>query len=505
MKIKIIKNIKKEFILFYILPLFLGLFAGQPVYGQQYQGAFHIIQKELKEQDDSLHLSFAIEVDSRAVDACSTIIFEPELRTDKDSVAVFPYMQINGEERSQLNRRWFRLADEKWLSQYQPPHIQIDITKYTGEELTYEFAIPYQQWMDDARLVLKQEIIHCGGEMHLFTYTLFNQVATAPREPYAVQPLVSLVAPKEEAKTRNRQGSAFLDFQVGRSVILPEFRRNPVELGKINDALVEVMGDADAQITGLFIEGYASPEGRYESNKRLAYDRALALRNYIKNHYLLPENILQARSLGEDWDGLRVAVENSDLPQKEQILSVVNSSADFDVREQNLKKLSVYSRLLRDIFPQLRRVEYQIDYAVRNYSNAEARSVLNTHPQNLSQAELYRVAESYGAESPEYRKIIMETIPQYFPDDDVAMSNAAALLIRNGEANTALRLLEKAQDSPAAWNNLGAAYLLRGDLDKAEELFNQASVAGIKEAAHNLNEVSLKRTDNLEQEKRNKR
>ncbi|NDV60559.1 tetratricopeptide repeat protein [Bacteroides sp. 519] len=79
------------------------------------------------------------------------------------------------------------------------------------------------------------------------------------------------------------------------------------------------------------------------------------------------------------------------------------------------------------------------------------------------------------------------------------MNNAAALLIENGEENTALRLLEKAPALPEAWNNLGIVYMIRGELDKAEDLLNQASIGGVAEAAHNLTELAKKKEDELKQ------
>lgn len=473
-----------------------------PVAAQEYyRGALHIQFRDFKEQNDSLYVRFDIRIDSRAVPACASMIFEPEVRDNHDNRLAFPYIQVNGVERTRLNRRWLSVSSDKWLENYRRPHLQVDVNKYTGESLTYAFSVPYQPWMDNAGLHLVQRVTGCAGEQHLYTYTLGNRVATELREPYQVQPRVALTLPKEESKTRNRQGSAFLDFQSGRSVILPDFRRNPVELGKIDNALTEVMDDTDSRITGLFIEGYASPEGSYGSNDRLARERANALKDYMKNRYMLAEQMFTVRSVAEDWEGLKAAVEGSgDLPQKEQVLAIINSGDEYDTKERKLKSLPVYNRLLRDIFPELRRVEYQIDYAVRSYSNTEARALLGANPEKLSQAELYRVAESYGKESPEYRHILMETIPQYYPNDAVALSNAAALLIENGEENTALRLLEKAQAIPAAWNNLGAVYLLRGDLEEAEALFRQASVAGIKEADHNLEELEVKKEDNAKRE-----
>ncbi|NDV67155.1 DUF3868 domain-containing protein [Bacteroides sp. 224] len=469
---------------------------------QDFRGAFHLTQKEFNEQNDSLRISFDLSIDSRTVPSCAAMIFEPELKDDNNHQITFPYIQVNGETRSRLNRRFFELCSDKWLSAYRAPYLSVNTRKYTNEKITYFFSVPYESWMDNARLVLKQEIVGCGGEQYLYTYTLGDKVTMASREPYAVQPQVAIVTPGEEKKTRNRQGSAFLDFQSGRSVILPDFRRNPVELGKINDALNEVMADMDSQITGLFIEGYASPEGRYSSNERLARGRATALKEYIKTRYMLPEHIFTVRWIAEDWEGLKTAVESSELPRKDQLLQIIDSREDYDIREQRLKTAGSYSTLLKDFFPELRRVEYQIDFSVRNYNNVEARSLVNTNPGNLSQAELFRVAESYDKESPEYKRIIMEVIPKYYEEDATALSNAAALLIENGELNTALRLLEKAQTLPAAWNNLGVAYLLQGDLQRAEELLTQASTTGVKEANHNLEELKKRKEDELKRKKK---
>lgn len=475
------------------------------LYGQNYQGAFHIEQQVFEESGDSLLLGFTFTLDSKLVAPCSAIIFEPRISDRKNHTMVFPYVQVNGETRAKLNSRWFTICSGKWLEQYQRPYMQVNIHKYTGEKLNYFFRVPYQEWMDEAKLTLQQEIIDCAGKVYQYSYTFDSSVKLMARQPYQVQPQVALVTPADEPKIRNLQGSAYLDFQSGRSVILPDFRRNPVELGKINDALTDVISNMDVQITGLFIEGYASPEGRYATNERLARERATALKNYISNRYMIEERMFTVRSTPEDWEGLKVMVEEAtDLQQKEQVLRVINSEAEYDAKERQLKTLSVYNRLLKDFFPNLRRVEYQIDYAVRDYNSTEARDLIDKNPQNLSQAELYRVAESYGKESPEYKRIIMEIIPRYYSNHSVALNNAAALSLQNGEINTALRLLEQAQDIPAAWNNLGVAYLYSGELDKAARLFEKALAANIRQAEHNLAEVKKKREDEEKLSKRRK-
>lgn len=478
---------------------FLLLCGALPLFGQEFLGAFHIRQKEFREENDSVHLRFTLQVDSRAVPSCGAMIFEPELSDDDHHRLVFPYIQLTGADRARLNQRWFSICSDRWLDSYQTPYRQVGVNKYTTETFDYAFSMPYQRWMDHARLVLRQEVIDCAGELYLYTYTLTDYIDISSRQPYPVSPLVALATPTDEPKSRSRQGSAFLDFQANRSVILPDFRRNPVELGKIDDALQDVVDNTDVRITGIFIEGYASPEGSYKNNERLAHERAIALREYIRTHHLFAGDLFTVRSVAEDWDGLRLRVEsNGDLPRREDILSVIDSSDQPDVKEQRLKALNVYPRLLRDLFPELRRVEYQIDYAVRSYSDTEARLLIHSAPENLSHAELYRLANSYGRDSDDYRRILTEVIPKYYEHDAVALNNAAALLIGNGELNTALRLLEKARDLPAAWNNRGVVYLLQGLYDQAGALFDQASLAGVVEASHNQSELAVKLADDAQ-------
>lgn len=466
---------------------FLFLCSGLAVWGQDFHGAFHIEQKEFREENDSVHIRFRLQVDSRAVPSCGAMIFEPEIRDDNRNRAVLPHILLTGEARTRLNRRWFSICSDNWLSTYRTPYVQVAVNRYTDETLDYTFCIPHQDWMDNACLILKQETAGCAGELHLYTYTLAGRIDISARKSHRVSPLVALVAPREEAKTRSRQGSAFLDFQVNRSDILPDFRRNPVELGKINDALLDIMANADVRITGLFIEGYASPEGSYANNERLARARAVALKEYIRTHYLFDDELFTVKSVAEDWDGLKAHVEgNPDIRQREEILAIIGSNDTPDGKERRLKGLGVYSHLLRDVFPGLRRVEYQIDYAVRSYSDTEVRSLVQSAPENLSHAELYRLAGSYGKDSDEYKRIIMEVIPKYYENDAIALNNAAALLIENGELNTALRLLDKVRDLPAAWNNRGAVYLLQGNPDQAREFFNRAALAGVEEGKANL-------------------
>ena len=110
--------------------------------------------------------------------------------------------------------------------------------------------------------------------------------------------------PGPESKQRLVKGEAFLDFQVGRSAILPDFRHNGEELGKIRAVIDRIRRYGDGEITDIFIEGYASPDGNAERNAGLSLARAKALKDYLQRAYELPEGIFRVSSVGEDWSCL---------------------------------------------------------------------------------------------------------------------------------------------------------------------------------------------------------
>ncbi|GAB6124285.1 DUF3868 domain-containing protein [Dysgonomonas termitidis] len=478
-----------------------------------YKGRLSVESAGLKEEGDSLLLSFSVRIQGRAVSRGQSMLLVPELSTGSDpdsNMLTFPYILVNGDRRQKLNERYFTLADMDRVTAYHRPLMQVNTRPSTDTTLLYNLKTPYESWMDSARFVLYQQITGYRQESRLYALALSGKVELEARVPYQVSPGVSLLTPGREVKTRKRQGKAFLDFQAGRSVINPGFRRNPAELAKINEAVSDVKDNPDAVITALFIEGYASPDGLYTTNERLSKERSLALKDYLKTKFGFDEGLFKVNHVAEDWDGLVVQVQASDMEYKDKILEIISTTEIMDGCEKALMRLAKgapYRQMLRDMFPGLRRVEYQIDYTVRDYTVEESKSLYSRKPEDLSQLELYNLAQSYGKGTKDYADILLEAIPRYYPDDVTANVNAAALLIENGELNTAGRLLDKAAgiapggNHPAVLNNLGVIRLLAGELDEAEALFNRAKTAGSEEAARNLEEVAAKRADNQKMER----
>ncbi len=476
---------------------------GQPT---PYKGTLMFSNGSAREQNDSLKVSFDVKVDRAAVPTGRSMHLVPVLGNPDQNIAL-PDLMIVGKNRYKSERRSLRLLGRQRRAETATPATVIRVDKRTDTTFTYTWAAPYEPWMDEAALAVSQELTAPANRRELVFFSMADRVQLAPRTPYQVEPKLNYYLPAAEQKSRRKQGQAFLDFQVAKSVILPTYRNNPAELAKIREAFNEIQGNPDVKIGGLFIEGYASPEGKYESNERLARDRSFALKNYITSNFRLPiaDDRIKVEWTAEDWDGLVELINASDIAQKEEILRVIETTPVFDNRESALMRLAggiPYRTMLKDMFPQLRRVEYQIDYTVKEYSADETKVLIDKNNLAfLSQREMFLAAQTYDPQSAAYRAILQELIPRQYPDNATAAVNAAAVMIAQGETGTAKRLLEKWASDPQSWNDLGVVCLLEGDLDRAEGLFRRAQGQGVAEATHNLAEVAKKREDNARMER----
>lgn len=414
----------------------------------------------------------------------------PVLKTkDNTYNKVLPAIWVYGRTRSIVQQRERSVPDDAYSI----------LRRKNGTEQTvnYSTRLPYEPWMNGAELELVAGVRGCADcqkeESSAF-------VTRANLERYTVKPVVAFVSPAVEAvKNRAEEGRAFLDFPVNQTRIDPAYRRNPSELAKIKATVDIVKDDANTQITEIDITGYASPEGRYAANARLAQGRAEALKKYVMEEYGFRKDLFKVNSVAEDWAGLREYVAKSDLPRKEEILSIIDKEEnDFDVKEGRLKALDggkTYATLLQECYPALRHSDYTVRYVVRGFNVEEAKRIIKTRPQQLSLQEMYLVTQTYEKGSNEFNEVF-DVAVRMFPDDPTANINAAAIELQRGDLQRAARYLEKADaQASATLNNRGVLKLLQGGLDEAETYFKKAQSLGSAEAGANLEEVANKRKD----------
>lgn len=461
-----------------------------------YKGQITVNPHELSQKGDSLIIHVDIDFTGLVMDEDRSLSLIP-LLVSVEAEQELPSILINGRNRHKVYQRMMALDRKKEEADTELIYAVVKAEKDANTRITYYLSLPFEKWMENARLDLKEDLCGCAG--HRQQIAIDKLIATVLMEKetnYEVRPLLSFIRPEvEEVKRRSEQRDAFLDFQVAKTVIVPTYMNNPRELQKIESMLNEVRDDRNLTVTGVAIKGYASPEGSVSLNKKLSHGRSEALRSYLASRATFPASAYNVEHGGEDWEGLEKLVENSHIAYKEDVLSVIRSEQPEDAREQSLKRIDngrVYSVLLNEFYPQLRRVLCRVDYTVRGFNVEEAKSIIKERPQQLSLEEMFMVANTYDVKEPEFSDVF-ETAVRMFPEDEVANLNAAASALQWGDVERSKRYLDKASTSTGEYmNNLGVYYLLTGEYNKARNLFNRAIKKGIQNAEHNLKELDRK-------------
>lgn len=168
-----------------------------------------------------------------------------------------------------------------------------------------------------------------------------------------------------ELKEKKEKIPVYLNFQVGQSAVLPNYKNNKEILVEIRKTIEKIANDSTLVLKAVQLCGFASPEGTYEYNTRLSFDRAQALKNYLLKRCPIHSRLIEVGCKSEDWEGLRALVIASDLSGKQEIRSIISSISDPDDREAWIWQIddgTTYRILLNQYYPLLRRVECDILY-----------------------------------------------------------------------------------------------------------------------------------------------
>lgn len=438
---------------------------------------------------DTLLVDFTVDVSAVHLRKMERITITPLLADSVGNTFELNSFYLDSKMRSRSAYRDAVLDKKKQKPTYQ--------TVYSYHQILY--LLP---WMEQAKLLLRSSIDCCGNNSSSYSKTLAERFSyELPAQRYTMQSQVNFLTPAAEPiKNRMESGKAKLEFLGGKSTILPTYKNNRMELEGIGKAIIAIRQDSTATINSILLRAYSSPEGTYASNEKLSAARSTALKNYLETAYNLKGIRLLTEAVAEDWIGLEQLIQESELPQKKQFLDIITQNSDPDLRERLFKTVAKgvpYRKMLTEIFPLLRRTEYQLSYSVKEFTVKQGREVFKTHPGQLSLNEMFHVANSYGVGTAEFNEVF-ELAVRLFPQDPVANINAAAVAVLRSDTTTASKFLSRVKEDPRAQNNLAALYMLTNQLEEAKACLDKAATdtQAIPQLRHNALEIERKEKDN---------
>ena len=477
---------------------------------RSYSGDIGIEPVRLEQSGDFLYIDMNFILKDVKVRTAHGVDFIPQLVAPANTYNL-PKVSVKGKDEYLAYERRLSLMSAKEKRKHVAPYLVKKSNKRTNDTIRYRYVLPYESWMADAKLNVQRDECGCGESTLMSVQPVIDQV-TLERilSPYIVNPHFAYVEPKVEVvKSREIQAECFLDFEVNKINIRPEYMNNPRELAKIRVMIDDLKLDPSIKVNRLDIIGYASPEGTLATNKRLSEGRAMALRDYLASRYDFPRNQYHIIFGGENWDGLIDALETLDMDYKNEMLDIIQDIPIEKGRETKLMQLRggvPYRYLLKNVFPSLRVAICKVNYDIKNFNVDEAKELIKRRPQNLSLNEMFLVANTYPKGSQEFIDVF-ETAVRMYPDSEIANMNAATAALSRNDLISAERYLKK-MESQEYWpeynNAMGILTLLKGDYELAEEYLNKARELGLDVATDNLEELAKKKANMNEIEKANR-
>ena len=301
------------------------------------------------------------------------------------------------------------------------------------------------------------------------------------------------VAPTDSAeKVYDLSGRANVIFKVNRTEIDWTYFGNHAELDTILRTINAVRDNPDATVKAIYLTGYASPEGPYLNNVRLAKGRTEAVRDYVAANSSFPKDLYHTSSVPEDWAGLRQWIEDHAIDNKEAMLAFIDDKTIPEPERNDRFRARFpgeYPFLLKNVYPTLRHTDYRITYSIRKfYQIDDIRRVFASNPRYLSLNELFLLANSYQPGTPEHEEVF-DVAARLYPESTIANLNAANSAMNRGKLDQAERYLSRAGQSPEVDYARGILAIQSGDLQGAIPMLQSALRGGIKEAQGALDEI----------------
>lgn len=302
------------------------------------------------------------------------------------------------------------------------------------------------------------------------------------------------IAPDAFQRINAQKQEASIKFLIQQATLRQsELKNNSVQ--EFVRLLEQINNDREGlNMKDIEISAYASPDGGYDLNDKLAALRQKTTEQYVQQQLKktnLSGTSIDAKYTAEDWEGFQELVKASNIQDKDVILRVLSMYKDPQEREQQIKNISSAFRELADgILPQLRRSRMIINYETVGRSDEQIQAQLKADPTKLSVDELlYAAALTNDVNA---KEDIYKITTEVYPSDARAYNNIASMEYAKGNLDAVKAYVEQAQKVngklPEAAANLGLIALANGNIQAAENYISQAIGAnGLAEVMGNLN------------------
>ena len=343
-----------------------------------------------------------------------------------------------------------------------------------GGRYTMRSTVPYNEDMQKSELWMTFKAYKGKKEIQIPAVKVANGViATSELYKKTLLSDGGCQAVDSFQRVRAQKQEANIKFLVNQANLRKsELKNNSVT--EFVEMLKKINADREGfNLSNVEVQAYASPEGGFKFNDKLAGKRQNVSEKYVKDQLKktkMNANI-DAHYTAQDWDGFQRLVQASNLQDKDVILRVLSMYKDPEEREQQIRNMSAAFRELADgILPELRRSRLIINYETIGRSDDQIQEQYNADAAKLSADELLYFASLQDTQA-DQEKVYKKTAELY-DKDYRAYNNLATIALSKGDKAAAASYLAKAlaldANSAESNANKGLMSLAAGNMAEAE-------------------------------------
>ena len=342
---------------------------------------------------------------------------------------------------------------------------------YTDEMLQSDLYLQFDAMLGKKKVSIPEVKVGYGVAA---TSALLGRALSSANPSVAPDAFQRVIEQKQEANIKFLISQANIRTSELQSVSIKDLTR---VLKEIND------NEESRALGSIEVSAYASPDGKYDYNEKLAEKRQNAGADYLKKELqkIKMDADIDTKYTAEDWDGFQKLISESNLQDKEIILRVLSMYEDPEQREQQIKNMSeIYTDIKEGIMPELRRARLIVNYEVIGRSDDQIIAQFQQDASQLSVEEML-----YGAgmlvENAADKEAWYTKTTQLYPSDYRAYNNLAQLAYAKGNKAQAQQFLQKAQsvntNASQVNTNLALMALNEGNVQQAEMYLAKGSGA----------------------------
>ncbi len=376
------------------------------------------------------------------------------------------------------------------------------ISYKNGGSVTIPVSIAYDKDLRLSKLVFQAEVKCLKGgkkikEFTSFPKTIFIAWGVNALQADLVDNFAKLaIAPDAFKRVTEINQNANVKFLVN-SANVRKAQLNSDEIQALEQFIEDNSDDPKRTVGNVEAYGYASPEGPVNFNDKLAKNRGNNTEKAVKKQFKgkkLGTSDYDLNAMGEDWDGFKELVAQSDIADKDLILKVLSMYSDPQVRDSEIRNMSAtFSVLKEKILPVLRRTKLNVNVQIQGKTDDELKACVASDINSLNLEEMLFAATLYNDNATK-AKCYKAAADKF--NDARAWNNLGVVKTLDGKCAEGKANIEKAakidNSCPQIINNLGCFALNEGKKDEAAKYF---AAANCDEAKYNKGLVAFAKGD----------